>query len=78
MAYLGHIMKDGMLTQQIIDNGYCDEQATNVEKWHGVVLVIDDSVRQIVYWRHFCQKAIVSEGFVEPITIDNPPNQNHA
>ena len=64
--------------QQIIDNGYCDEQATNVEKWHGVVLVIDDSVRQIVYWRHFCQKAIVSEGFVEPITIDNPPNQNHA
>lgn len=46
--------------------------------WPDFYCLKTDSVRQIVYWRHFCQKAIVSEGFVEPITIDNPPNQNHA
>lgn len=38
----------------------------------GLALVISSESRQIEYWRYFDGKSVISEGAVEPISLENP------
>ena len=54
--------------QQMVEQGYGDNQNPAIERSYGLVLVIDNSTRQIAYWRRYFMAQVLDEGMVAPVT----------
>lgn len=61
------------LQQQIYERGYGFNAQDGAEQHRlGLALVVSAESRQIEYWRYFDGKSVISEGAVEPISLENP------
>ncbi|HIV54983.1 MAG TPA: AAA family ATPase [Candidatus Anaerobiospirillum stercoravium] len=54
--------------QQMVEQGYGDNKNPAIERCYGLVLVIDNSTRQIAYWRRYFMAQVLDEGMVAPVT----------
>ncbi len=59
--------------QQMVEQGYGDNQNPAIERCYGLVLVIDNSTRQIAYWRRYFMAQVLDEGMVAPVTYSSAP-----
>ena len=57
--------------QQMVEQGYGDNQNPAIERCYGLVLVIDNSTRQIAYWRRYFMAQVLDEGMVAPVTYSS-------
>ncbi len=59
--------------QQVYERGYGSNAQIGAEQQRlGLALVVSAESRQIEYWRYFDGKSVISEGAVEPISLENP------
>ena len=59
--------------QQMVEKGYGDNQNPAIERSYGLVLMIDNSTRQIAYWRRYFMAQVLDEGMVAPVTYSSAP-----
>lgn len=60
--------------QQMVEKGYGDNQNPAIERSYGLVLMIDNSTRQIAYWRRYFMAQVLDEGMVAPVTYSSAPD----
>ena len=59
--------------QQVYERVYGSNAQIGAEQQRlGLALVVSAESRQIEYWRYFDGKSVISEGAVEPISLENP------